>query len=145
MKYIYLMPAFCVLVACQQNREKSEEPLLTETQESAASADNDFAFLAAAGQLPPLPAGLETMPVQIALQRRGFSPGVIDGKRGKSLKIAIMGFQAANALEEGGELDAKTKAALEQLPLVPPTRQVRIPAAFANQQFFPDFPTGTAD
>lgn len=106
--------------------------------------EDGWAFTLDDGQVPPLPAELETMPVQIALDRLGFSPGVIDGKSGQSLKIAIMGFQAANDLEESGELDAETKAALAQSPVIPPTRLVRIPASFANQQFFPNFPDDPA-
>lgn len=83
--------------------------------------------------------------MQIALERLGFSPGVIDGKSGESTKIALRGFQAANELQETGELDAETKAALERSPTVTATRMVRIPAAFASQQFFPDFPEYPAD
>ena len=85
------------------------------------------------------------LPVQIVLERLGFSPGVIDGKNGETLKIAIRGFQAANDLEETGELDSETRAALGRSPSVPMTRRVVIPADFANQTFFPDLPKDAAE
>lgn len=50
--------------------------------------------------------------VQAALERAGFSPGVIDGKAGRKTQIAIRAFQAFNDLKSTGELDAKTKSLL---------------------------------
>lgn len=142
MKYAILLPALCVLAACQQSKDDAPK---AETKQTAGNQENSSVFVEGDGELPPLPVELETMPVQIALERLGFSPGVIDGKSGESLKIALRGFQAANKLEESGELDAETKAALERSPQVPATRLVRIPASFANQQFFPDFPKDVAE
>ncbi len=104
-----------------------------------------FAFEQGKGDLPAVPADMEMLPVQIVLERLGFSPGVIDGKNGETLKIAIRGFQAANDLEETGELDSETRAALGRSPSVPMTRRVVIPADFANQTFFPDLPKDAAE
>lgn len=142
LKYAILLPVLCALTACQQSADDTPE---SDTKQAASPDENGFAFTEADGQLPLLPAELETMPVQIALERLGFSPGVIDGKSGESLKIALRGFQAANKLDESGELDVETKTALGRSPTVRATRLVRIPAGFANQQFFPDFPEDAAE
>lgn len=88
-----------MLAACQQGKDDGPK---SDTKQTTSAQGNSFAFAEGDGRLPPLPAGPETMPVQIALEGLGFSPGVIDGKVRESLGIAIMGFQAANALDENG-------------------------------------------
>src|SRR5690606_17520901 len=45
------------------------------------------------------------MQLQVVLDRRGFGPGVIDGRDGLSTTNALKGFQEANDLEVTGELD----------------------------------------
>lgn len=85
------------------------------------------------------------LPVQLALDRLGFSPGVLDGKSGESLKLALKGFQKANGLNESGDLDAATQEALAKTNVGAATRLVRIPSAFANEQFYADFPADAAD
>ncbi|MEW6628540.1 MAG: peptidoglycan-binding domain-containing protein, partial [Pseudomonadota bacterium] len=45
---------------------------------------------------------------QVALDRWGFSPGVLDGKDGMSYKAALRGFQQAHDLPVTGEFDQKT-------------------------------------
>lgn len=137
LKYAFIVTALGLLAACQQNDRQQEKDKTPAAPQAAAPA---FGFEEGKGDLPALPAGLEMLPVQIALDRLGFSPGVIDGKGGETLKIAIRGFQAANDIEETGEFDASTKAALARAPSVPATRLVVIPADFANQQFFPELP-----
>ena len=49
---------------------------------------------------------------QVLLDRAGFAPGVIDGKKGQSLTDAISGFQKARGLAVSGELDRATRADL---------------------------------
>ena len=56
------------------------------------------------------------LPLQVALDRAGFSPGVIDGAMGRLTRQAIKGFQGANGIAVTGNLDAKTQAALGGLP-----------------------------
>lgn len=136
-----IISAIGLLAACQQ----SDRPSENDETSSAETVKQAFAFQEGKGDVRPLPAAMEMLPVQIALERLGFSPGVIDGKDGESLGIAIRGFQAANDLEETGELDEDTKAALGRSPSVPVTRLVVIPADFANQQFFPDLPKDAAE
>ena len=145
LKNPYLLMTFCVLAACQQNRPDDNDGPEVTTEALGKASNNGLQFADAGGNLPPLPAELEMMPVQIALERLGFSPGVLDGKSGESLKIALKGFQVATQLKESGELDAETKAMLGRSPTVPATRLVRIPEAFANQQFYPDFPKDAED
>ncbi len=50
---------------------------------------------------------------QIALDRIGFSPGLIDGKIGPKTELATREFQRVRALPLTGRLDAPTIAALE--------------------------------
>ncbi|MDO7833622.1 L,D-transpeptidase family protein [Sphingobium sp. HBC34] len=78
---------------------------------------------------------------QVALDRRGFSPAVLDGKDGMSFKAALRGFQAARDLPVTGALDAKTGAALLEGDARPATWLVRIPDGFARGPFF-DIPRG---
>lgn len=140
MKHLTLAAVLLALAACQQDTPRAEE----KTPSKPEAPANPFGFAEASGELPPLPAELATLSVQVALDRLGFSPGVIDGKEGQSLKLAIKGFQLANDLPESGELDDATKAALDRNPAVPPTRRVTIPADFANQSFVPNLPEDAA-
>ncbi|MFT4902223.1 MAG: lipoprotein-anchoring transpeptidase ErfK/SrfK [Lentimonas sp.] len=60
-------------------------------------------------QPPPLGREIEsTAELQIALARRGFSPGSIDGMSGGQTRIALLAYQAANQLPQTGTLDAET-------------------------------------
>jgi len=63
----------------------------------------------AAGQALPL---AERLAWQIALDRVGFSAGIIDGKTGSKIALATREFQAAHGLPSTGRLDAATSAAL---------------------------------
>ncbi len=91
----------------------------------------------------------ETQPVranpilqaQVALDRRGFSPGVLDGKSGMNFKAALRGFQEASNLPITGDYDEKTAAALLNGQSGPATWLVKIPEGFARGPFF-DIPRG---
>ena len=65
---------------------------------------------------------------QAALDRAGFSPGVIDGVAGAKMTLAVREFQASHGLAVTGGFDARTLAALgvEHAPL---TVEYRITAA----------------
>jgi lipoprotein-anchoring transpeptidase ErfK/SrfK len=76
------------------------------------------------------------MQAQVALDRLGFTPGVVDGKMGLSTHNALKGFQMANNLTDSGELDDATKQALSQWSNIPATRVVSIPADFAAGPFY---------
>lgn len=73
---------------------------------------------------------------QVALDRRGFSPGVLDGRDGMSFKAALRGFQQASDLPVTGTLDARTQALLLPADAAPDSWLVRIPADFARGPFF---------
>ena len=68
------------------------------------------------------------MHVQVILDRLGFSPGVIDGKEGESLKLALRGFQMARGLEVTGKIDQPTLRALHAHRAIRPTVVARIGA-----------------
>jgi lipoprotein-anchoring transpeptidase ErfK/SrfK len=55
---------------------------------------------------------LGTLQVQVLLDRLGFGPGIIDGRRGSSLVKALKGFQEARGLRVTGEIDRATLDAL---------------------------------
>lgn len=54
----------------------------------------------------------EIFHAQVLLDAAGFSPGVIDGKKGMSLTQAITGFQQSRGLDMTGQLDGPTRQAL---------------------------------
>ena len=147
LKYFALVLAMGTLAACDRNDSSNDKEQRTASEEGNQISDprDLLKFTEAQGSLPSLPKSLEMLSVQLALDRLGFSPGVLDGKNGESLKLALKGFQKANGLEETGALDEATMAALAKANVTAPTRLVRIPAMFANQTFYPDFPADAAD
>lgn len=83
---------------------------------------------------------INIMKVQVVLDRLGFSPGVIDGKLGQTLTIALKGFQAANNLPASGNADPATLQALQRHASVPAVVNVKLgPGAF-RYQYTPDIP-----
>jgi lipoprotein-anchoring transpeptidase ErfK/SrfK len=76
---------------------------------------------------------------QVLLDRAGFAPGVIDGRKGMSFDIAVKGFQTARGLEPTGELDQPTLAAL-QADSIPATRLLRLYARDAEGPFTDSIP-----
>jgi lipoprotein-anchoring transpeptidase ErfK/SrfK len=71
---------------------------------------------------------------QVLLDRAGFSPGVIDGMAGISFEAALKGFQQARGLQETGQLDQATRAALLR-DRAPSTRRLRIDESDARGPF----------
>jgi len=70
-------------------------------------------FIGRAAAQSSIPSDLRsTVALQIALERSGFSPGLIDGTHGGKTKRAVAEFQKARKLAATGELDAKTRDAL---------------------------------
>lgn len=128
--------------ACESSPDKSAQ----ETPVDAAPRPmaDGWSFVdarAPADQAPP-PAILH---VEVALDRLGFSSGVIDGKATRFDSLALRGFQEANSLSQTGKLDEPTKAAIGKAMKDAPTRVVSIPAAFAQGPFQPDLPKSTAE
>ena len=62
----------------------------------------------------PAPAGLDRsiLHVQVILDHLGFSPGILDGRPGISLTMALKGFQESRGLPITGAIDAASLRAL---------------------------------
>ena len=69
---------------------------------------------------------------QIALDRAGFSPGVIDGRAGPKLERATREYQHAHGLEATGLLDQPTASALAVRPEEAITTCTILPADLAQ-------------
>lgn len=81
---------------------------------------------------------------QVLLDRAGFPPGVIDGKKGMSFEMAVKGFQTARGLDVNGQLDNPTRAALLQ-DRSPSTRFLRIDENDAAGPFVGQIPHDPAE
>jgi lipoprotein-anchoring transpeptidase ErfK/SrfK len=77
-----------------------------------------------------VPAGAvsATLARQAALDRAGFSPGVLDGRTGRKTRLALKAFQTAHGLPATGQFDRATLAAL-RVADVPPTVTHTVTAA----------------
>jgi hypothetical protein len=61
---------------------------------------------------------VDTIELQIALAREGFSPGAIDGVTGSQTRLAILAYQTAHGLPLSGSFDAATAESLKiQMPV----------------------------
>ncbi|MGH9373974.1 MAG: L,D-transpeptidase family protein [Vicinamibacterales bacterium] len=82
-----------------------------------------LAVLVAVWAATPAPVVSEVLAAQVMLDRAGFSPGEIDGRRGRNFARAVTAFQRTHSLQPTGQLDDDTWAALSnraggQPPLV---------------------------
>ena len=71
-----------------------------------AGAAQEPAHKAQSGPMAPVVS--EVLAAQIMLDRAGFSPGEIDGRRGRNYSRALAAFQRTHALQPSGELDDAT-------------------------------------
>ncbi len=81
---------------------------------------------------------------QVLLDRAGFAPGVIDGKKGMSFEEAVKGFQTARGLEVTGVLDTTTRRAL-LTDKMPSTVRLRIDESDARGPFVGSIPDDPAE
>src|SRR5262245_60024128 len=81
--------------------------------------------------------------LQVALDRAGFSPGVIDGTMGLHTRQAISAFQTAKGIEMTGRADAETWAALGDQ--IDATQRIAISEADAAGPFVPHIPESMAE
>ena len=117
--------------ATQQGQGGSAPPAVSPTVSDDPYA---FAVVAEPGGRPSQPNSI--LQAQVALDRHGFTPGVLDGREGMSFAAALRGFQQANNLPKTGKYDEKTSAALIKGEALPTTWLVRIPEGFARGPFF---------
>lgn len=100
--------------------------------------------LSGSGQAQPAPqperpaVDLTILHVQVILDRIGFSPGVIDGKEGQSLRLALRGFQEARGMPVTGRIDPATLKALHAHRAIRPVKSLALPASeFAGPFYYP--------
>lgn len=127
--------AALLLAGCGLNGTDTEKDEGEPTAAPKAAEDPDFAEFEEVAIPDAEPR--EIMQLQVALERQGFAPGVIDGRMGMSTENALAGFQEANALDVTGEFDEGTKAVLQQSLGVPATRVVTIPESWGGIRFEP--------
>lgn len=152
MRHFLFAASVLALSACGLNgTDNDQDQQQTQTAESESSDNLADSMSSHDGMSPDDPAldieDSEERPImqaQVVLDRKGFGPGVIDGKMGMSTENALMGFQEANGLEKTGKLDEATKKALAEWDTIPATRVVRIPANW-GQQDYKEIPDETAD
>lgn len=135
-----LLCAACDMTVTEANESGGSNAASHQTKHAAprpaAPAADPYAFV-----IVPEPAGAPArveavLQAQVALDRAGFSPGVLDGKEGMSFTTALKGFQEARGLPPTGQYDEATaKALLGERPQ-PATWLVKIPAGFAKGPFF---------
>jgi lipoprotein-anchoring transpeptidase ErfK/SrfK len=82
---------------------------------------------------------LSTMALQVALDRAGISPGVVDGRPGAQTTQALTLFQEARDLDATGVLDDATRTALS-IDAQAPTMAYTITAADVAGPFVPRIP-----
>jgi lipoprotein-anchoring transpeptidase ErfK/SrfK len=124
-----------LLVACGLNGTDSNGE-----EQTTQTADNNLADAMASDDAAHALQGPDPRPVmqlQVVLDRLGFGPGVIDGQQNASTTSAIAGFQEASGLPITGELDTATESALAQYMRIPSTREVTIPADWAQTPYAP--------
>jgi lipoprotein-anchoring transpeptidase ErfK/SrfK len=83
--------------------------------------------------------------LQVLLDRLGFTPGVIDGRKGSSLSAALKGFQMASDLPVTGTVDAATRKALAPHDALPGQIEVTLTPADLDGPFVGAIPKEPAD
>lgn len=68
----------------------------------------------------------DVLAFQVLLDRRGFSPGEIDGRGGPNLRRALIAFQEHSALAQTGRPDCRTWQALRKDSEEPVLREYRL-------------------
>lgn len=87
---------------------------------------------------------MSTLHAQVILDHLGFSPGVLDGREGKSLVAAINGFQEVQGLTQTGKLDQPTLRALYPHRALRPTQKITLTDAMLAGPFTNPFPKDPA-
>ncbi|WP_313337173.1 L,D-transpeptidase family protein [Sphingobium yanoikuyae] len=92
------------------------------------------------------PAGIDPaiFQAQVQLDRAGFAPGIIDGRKGRFFVMALKGFQEARGLEQSGVLDAASRKALAG-GRAPTLIRMVLKAEALEASFTPDIPSRIVD
>lgn len=138
-RLLLCLPALIAVSAC----DRAEQP--TPPKPTAPAVDTSLQFPDAGGAAHAAFQENEALRAQVALDRLGFSPGIIDGREGQSYALALKGFQEARGIPVSGELDPATQQALLAAQPVSATRLVTIPEAFARGPFYPRLPRDEAE
>ncbi len=114
LKQSLLVVALCCSACNLSVTEANDSAPAPQGEERSATqaAVDPYAFV-----VQPEPAGVpprvdSILQAQVALDRAGFSPGVLDGKEGMSFTKALTGFQQARGLTPNGKYDEATAKVL---------------------------------
>lgn len=132
---VLLIALFCSACNVSVTDANESQPATPEQKSGAQSAADPYAFV-----VQPEPAGAPArvdsiLQAQVALDRAGFSPGVLDGREGMSFTKALTGFQQARGLTPNGQYDEATAKALLGDAPPPATWIVQVPEGFARGPF----------
>ncbi|WP_373369232.1 L,D-transpeptidase family protein [Sphingomonas folli] len=108
---------------------------------TAAAVLAPAAAVAQAPAAPP-PLDRDILHVQVILDHLGFAPGILDGRGGQSLQLALRGFQESRGLPETGKPDAATMRALYPYRAARPTVTIRLTADMVRGPFLGAIPHG---
>ena len=148
MRHLIAASSLLALAACGMNgtdrykdQQKGAATTASAPTYSTMASDNLADQMASHDGQPlatdiPDPEQRPVMQAQVALDRVGFGPGVIDGKMGMSTQNALKGFQEANGLKVSGEIDDATRQAMAKWQSIPATRVVTIPADWGQTQYY---------
>jgi lipoprotein-anchoring transpeptidase ErfK/SrfK len=145
LKFYPFLAGTVLLAGCHVVSNETANNAAQGKEASPQPAQDNGSLSFAAAKPAATPQDMPLLKVQLLLDQLRFSPGVIDGKDGQSLRLALRGFQQAADLPETGKLDAATKKAMERWSDIPALRTVAIPAAFARGPFVPNFPEEAED
>lgn len=82
---------------------------------------------------------------QVLLDRSRFSPGVIDGRNGENVSLAIRAFEEHHGLKVDGELDPEVLVKLVEADDRPPLKEYTIAEADVKGPFTKEIPEGFED
>lgn len=102
-------------------------------------------LLAAAPAAAKPPLDLHVLHEQVILDHLGFSPGILDGRPGTQLTLALKGFQQSRRLRPTGKLDAPTMAALRPYLGLQPVRRLALTAESIAGPFVYPMPSDPAE